>query len=197
MRITGGELGGRRLRVPRGRRVRPTQDRVRESLFGSLAAAVAGARFLDLYAGAGSVGFEALSRGAAAVTWVERAPPVLAVLRANVAALGADPRAVVASDVSRLLARGNANPPYDLVYVDPPYGQLGASTDGRGGRRAPPRGTLPGLLDALAGKRWLADDACVLLEIDAHEGLDVPAGWTITAERHYGRTRVIVLRGEP
>ena len=87
MRVSGGALGGRRIEVPGGDRVRPTQDMVRQALFSSLAALVPECRFLDLFAGSGAVGLEAWSRGAAHVTWVERDPRTLAVLRGNVASL--------------------------------------------------------------------------------------------------------------
>lgn len=131
MRVIAGSLRGRRLRVPRGRPVRPTYDRVRESVFGILEPEIEGARVLDLYAGSGSLGIECLSRGAAHATFVEADRAVAAVLRANVETLGLAPRAaIVRGDVAAFL-RGRATEEYDLVLADPPYaGGLARSTAG-------------------------------------------------------------------
>jgi 16S rRNA (guanine966-N2)-methyltransferase len=124
MRVIGGHDRGRRLQAPRGLRTRPTADRVRETLFDVLGPAVAGARVLDLFAGTGAVGIEALSRGAARVVLVERDQSALRALRANLAALGA-PRAaarVMAGDVLHVLPElGAQEGPFDFVFVDPPY----------------------------------------------------------------------------
>lgn len=123
-RIIAGRAGGLRLDVPAAG-TRPTSDRVRESLFGALesADAVAGARVLDLYAGSGALGLEALSRGAASVDLVERARPAAAVVRRNVTAvskaLGGATARVHESSVRAFLLRGQG--PYDLVFTDPPY----------------------------------------------------------------------------
>jgi 16S rRNA (guanine966-N2)-methyltransferase len=124
MRIIGGQDRGRRLRAPRGLRTRPTADRVRVTLFDVVGPAVRGARVLDLFAGSGAVGIEALSRGAARVVFVERDPAALRALRGNLAALGASRAAarVVAGDVLAVLPR--LVPPegaFDLVFLDPPY----------------------------------------------------------------------------
>ena len=124
MRVIGGHDRGRRLRAPRGLATRPTADRVRVTLFDVLGPTVAGARVLDLFAGTGAVGIEALSRGAARVVLVERDQAALRALRANLAALGA-PRAaarVLAGDVLRVLPElGAQEGPFDLVFIDPPY----------------------------------------------------------------------------
>ncbi len=123
-RIVGGPHGGRRLRVPPGSATRPTADRTREALFSSLQSLteLVGARFLDLYAGSGAVGLEALSRGAARATLVESDPRAVAVLRANAAAL-ALPAEVVPLPVERFLAGlpPPGDPLYDVVVLDPPY----------------------------------------------------------------------------
>lgn len=124
MRVIGGHDRGRRLRAPRGLRTRPTADRVRETLFDVLGPAVVGARVLDLFAGTGAVGIEALSRGAARVVLVERDPSALRALRANLAALGASRAAarVIAGDVLRVLPGvGAEEAPFDFVFIDPPY----------------------------------------------------------------------------
>jgi 16S rRNA (guanine966-N2)-methyltransferase len=129
MRITGGELRSRQLRAPRGSATRPTSDRVREALFNVLAsrALLHGARVLDLYAGTGALGLEAISRGAVHATLVEDARDALAAIRANVAALGvADRVRVVAARVERaartLVPLSGA--PFDLVFADPPYADV-------------------------------------------------------------------------
>lgn len=121
MRIVAGAWGGRRLRVPRGRSVRPTSDRVREAWMSAAGPELPEARVLDLFAGSGALGLEALSRGAASAVFVERGREALPVLRANIRSLGADESAtVVADDVFRFLERPGE--PFDLAFADPPYG---------------------------------------------------------------------------
>src|SRR5947208_2259988 len=123
MRVIAGRLGGRRLKAPAGARTRPTAERVREALFAMLED-VADARVLDLFAGSGALGIEALSRGAASAVFVERDPAALRALRENLAALGLgrDVAEVRRSDAMRALhsaQRRGEN--YDLVFIDPPY----------------------------------------------------------------------------
>jgi 16S rRNA (guanine966-N2)-methyltransferase len=123
-RIVAGLAGGRSLRVPAGTATRPTGDRAREGLFstlGSLVGDLAGLRFLDLYAGSGAVGLEALSRGAGHVLFVESSPKAAKVLLANATALGLAGATVRAEPVARVLA-APAPAPYDVVFADPPYG---------------------------------------------------------------------------
>jgi 16S rRNA (guanine966-N2)-methyltransferase len=128
MRVIAGRYGGRRLTAPRGRTTRPTGDRVREALFSTLGD-ITNARVLDLFAGTGALGIEALSRGATAAVFVEHNAAALRALRANLAALGLhEPQALVlATDAQRALRtareRGET---YDLLFVDPPYGQAQA-----------------------------------------------------------------------
>ena len=129
MRVLAGALKGRRLQTPRGSTTRPTADQVRLALMDTLTSRLAGARLLDLFAGAGGVGFEALSRGAAHVTFVERDARALAALRANVDVLGVEAqtrveRGAVQPVLDRLAAEGAR---YDLVFLDPPY-EAGALT---------------------------------------------------------------------
>jgi 16S rRNA (guanine966-N2)-methyltransferase len=124
VRVIGGHDRGRRLRAPRGLATRPTADRVRVTLFDVLGPAVAGARVLDLFAGTGAVGIEALSRGAARAVLVERDQSALRALRANLAALDASRAGarVLAGDVLRLLPEiGAQEGAFDLVFLDPPY----------------------------------------------------------------------------
>jgi 16S rRNA (guanine966-N2)-methyltransferase len=121
VRIVAGEFGGRRLVVPKDARVRPTADRVREAWMSILADAVAGARVLDLYAGSGALGLEALSRGAGSVTFVELNPPSLKALEANIATLNVSDRVTVhRGDALRFTERLPAGA-FDLALADPPY----------------------------------------------------------------------------
>ena len=121
MRIVAGEFGGRRLAMPRDGRVRPTADRVREAWMSILADALDGARVLDLYAGSGALGLEALSRGAERAEFVELNPPSLRALEANVAALGVEGRVQVhRGDALRFAGRLAAGA-FDVAFADPPY----------------------------------------------------------------------------
>lgn len=122
MRITGGEARGRRLKTPRAPGVRPTSDRVREAIFSKLAPWVPQARVVDLFAGSGALGLEALSRGAAAVTFVEQDPRTAAVVAANVRDLGYGDRArILREDVFRAIPNTIGQTDVDLVFADPPY----------------------------------------------------------------------------
>lgn len=134
MRIIAGEHRGRQLKGPPDERTRPMLDRVREAVFSSLGARVDGAQVLDLFAGTGSLGLEALSRGAAHARMVERDPKVLKLLRENVAALGLGERATVSSgDALREESwrRSSDDPRYAIVFVDSPYPLLGAAVTRR------------------------------------------------------------------
>ncbi len=123
MRIVAGEWGGRRLVAPPGRATRPTTDRVREAWMSAVDPYLDGARVLDLFAGSGALGLEALSRGAAHATFVEQAPSALQTLRANLTALGAAARAeVVRADAMKYVAGLEAGA-FDLAFADPPYAQ--------------------------------------------------------------------------
>lgn len=122
MRIVAGEWGGRKIFAPPGRETRPTTDRVREAWMSALSAELPEARVLDLFAGSGALGLEALSRGAEHVVFVEQAAPALRVLRTNLDTLAATARAtVVRDDVLRFLAAPDL-PRFDLALADPPYG---------------------------------------------------------------------------
>lgn len=124
MRIIAGRFGSRRLAAPSGEATRPTSDRLRETLFNVLAPRIEGSTFLDLYAGSGAVGIEALSRGALRVAFVERAPAALRMLRANFASLGIDGGfRIHAGGASAFLRRGytGAAPAFDFIFLDPPY----------------------------------------------------------------------------
>jgi 16S rRNA (guanine966-N2)-methyltransferase len=170
MRVIAGRWGGRRLQAPAGAATRPTSDRVREALFAILGARVEGARVLDLYAGSGALGIEALSRGAAEATFVDSAPAAVKAVRANLEALGAE------ADVRRADARvflrsaSGAGRHYDLVFLDPPY-RLAA----RLGRQ---------LSEALPAV--LAPGGLAISESDRRSPLDLDL--TPTDERRYGDT---------
>jgi 16S rRNA (guanine966-N2)-methyltransferase len=124
MRVIAGELRSRRLETPRGMATRPTSDKLRETLFNVLGASVAGAKFVDLYAGSGAVGIEAISRGAEFVWFAEKAPPAVAAIRANLRALKiAGGYALEDRGVARLLGslERSARADVDVVFLDPPY----------------------------------------------------------------------------
>ncbi len=119
LRLVGGAWRSRRLRVPAGPDLRPTPDRVRETLFNWLGPRVEGSRVLDLFAGSGALGLEALSRGAAEAVFVDTSRTAVRALEANIALLGAASATVLCMDAGRYLARGGEA--FDLVFVDPPY----------------------------------------------------------------------------
>jgi len=174
-RVIAGAAGGRRLRVPPGQGTRPTSDRAREGLFASLLSALGGLdglRVLDLYAGSGAVGLEALSRGAASVLLVESDPRAAAVARANAAEVALPGAAVAATRVERLLARPPDGGQYDLVFADPPYAVQGAA--------------VTAVLSQLAGG-WLADGALAVMERATRSGpVDWPPGYAAGRSRRYG-----------
>jgi 16S rRNA (guanine966-N2)-methyltransferase len=123
MRIVAGEWGGRRIAAPPGRGTRPTTDRVREAWMSAVAPVLPAARVLDLFAGSGALGLEALSRGAVTATFVEHDPKAIAALRANVEALGATEAVRVVKTDALKYVRGLGVGSFDLALADPPYGQ--------------------------------------------------------------------------
>jgi 16S rRNA (guanine966-N2)-methyltransferase len=169
LRIVGGAWRGRRLVFAAGRSVRPTPDRIRETLFNWLQHGVAERACLDLYAGSGALGFEALSRGAKKVVFVERDPPVARQISATLELLKAQGGHVVCADVLRFLA--GAATPFDLVFVDPPYAEQ----------------QLTAVCTALEEGGWLAPDALIYLESAARDGSPVlPAGWALHRSKTAG-----------
>jgi 16S rRNA (guanine966-N2)-methyltransferase len=187
-RVIAGEAGGRRLTVPGGRQTRPTSDRAREGLFATITSIVgplAGARVLDLYAGSGAVGLEALSRGAEHVLLVESGARAARVIRDNIDAIGLPGATVIADRVERVLARGPAPNPaekpapagrYDIVFADPPY--------------AAPDEEVTRVLSLLAGAGWLAPGALVVVERATRSGPvrwpGGPEGFVPDRARRYG-----------
>ena len=184
-----GRYGGRRISTPDGRDTRPTSDRVREALFSTLDSELdlSGARVLDLYAGSGAVGLEALSRGAEHALLVEQDPRAVKVIRANIAALGAVGANVSSARVGAVLTAGNQNPPYDLVFADPPY-----SAEEK---------ELTAMLDALTRGGWLAAGAVVVVERSSRSPEPTwVEGVTGERGRRYGETtlwygRAVAQRG--
>ena len=183
--MIAGEAGGRRLAVPDGRDTRPTSDRAREGLFATISSIVgplAGARVLDLYAGSGAVGLEALSRGAEHVLLVEQGARAARVIRQNIEAIGLPGATMVADRVERVLARGpapaggqdgTAEGPYDVVFADPPYALADAG--------------VTQVLSLLAERGWLAPGALVIVERATRSGpLSWPGGFVPDRARRYG-----------
>jgi 16S rRNA (guanine966-N2)-methyltransferase len=198
VRIIAGECKGHRIRVPRGAVVRPTAERVREAVFAALGD-VTGRGVLDLFAGTGALGLEALSRGAARATFVESDRVVAAVLRGNIRALGCEARTLVLSmDYRRALARlrvagHGADPPalqagapvdtvarsgFDLLFVDPPYRML------------------PDVLAVLAPELPSLLAPAGLIVVEGPCGLQADLGLGIVFERRYGDTVITMARGE-
>jgi 16S rRNA (guanine966-N2)-methyltransferase len=174
-RIVAGVAGGRRLAVP-PRGTRPTSERVREALFGALEHRLGldGAWLLDLYAGSGALGLEALSRGAAGATFVESDRTAVDVLRRNVSTVGLPGAAVRPGPVDSVLA-GGADRRYDVVLADPPY--------------ALPGDRLAAVLRALVEHDWLAPDAVLVVERSVRDAEpDWPVGLTPLRTRRYGDT---------
>jgi 16S rRNA (guanine966-N2)-methyltransferase len=184
MRIVSGRWRGRAIRAPEGASTRPTSDRARQAVFNILEHApwspgLEDKRVIDLFAGSGALGLEALSRGAAFCLFVERGEPSLSAIRANAQAFGAGAGArVLRQDASRLGMRPPGEAPFDVAFLDPPYGQgLGEQ--------------------ALAGLRdggWLAPDALAVLERGADEAGSAPDGYEVLDERRYGAAKLSFLR---
>jgi 16S rRNA (guanine(966)-N(2))-methyltransferase RsmD len=178
MRVIAGSLGGRRLKAPRGRSTRPTSEKVREALFAMLTD-VHGADVLDLFAGTGALGIEALSRGAARAVFVEREAAAATVLRENLAALGlaGEDAEIRREDVLAALRRARERrETYDLVFIDPPYGQAGDWG--------------PQLSAALPPV--LASGARIVVESDRRSPLVLATD--VVRERRYGDTSVTIHR---
>jgi 16S rRNA (guanine966-N2)-methyltransferase len=175
-RVISGEAGGRRLAIPDGRDTRPTSDRAREGLFAtitSIAGSLDGARVLDLYAGSGAVGLEALSRGAGHVLLVEQGARAVRVIKENIPSIGLPGAVLVTDRVERALARGPDGDRYDVVFADPPYALADAAVER--------------VLTLLAEAGWLAPGALVVVERATRSGpVSWPDGFVPDRERRYG-----------
>ncbi len=174
MRVVAGELRGRKLVAPRGDATRPTADRVREALF-SILGDVSGLRVLDIFAGSGALGIEALSRGAAAAEFVDSAQTAVTAVRRNLEELGLE-ASVHRRDAFAYLTAAADKAPFDLVFVDPPYDSALAFRN-RLAERLPP---------------ILTEDAVIVTESNKRAPLELP--FTLVRERTYGDTRIAVHR---
>jgi len=158
--------------------LRPTPERVRETLFNWLAPVIEGARCLDLFAGTGALGFEAASRGAESADLVELSPAAAAVLRENIELLAATGISVHQSDAFEFLGRGGGPQPFDIVFIDPPFADGGYEE----------------LCRLLAEKGWLAPNAIVYIERDKNADLDqLPDSWQIKKEKVAGNVRYSLI----
>ncbi|HZF96547.1 MAG TPA: 16S rRNA (guanine(966)-N(2))-methyltransferase RsmD [Allosphingosinicella sp.] len=180
MRIISGAWRGRPLLSPQGQDTRPTSDRAREGLFSMLASRLGsfeGLEVADLFAGTGALGLEALSRGAARCTFVERDANAIKVLKRNLEKLGALDRAEVRAQAAEKAAFPLA--PCDLVLMDPPY----------------KTGLAQKALDRIAAPGWLAPGAWVSVELSS-EDIALPEGLTLDADRRFGKATIMLLRRE-
>lgn len=179
-RIISGRFRGRRLTVPAGTDIRPTTDRMRERLFSMLGhsryPAMAGARVADLFAGTGALGLEALSRGAAHVTFVEQAHGSLACLRANIETVKADDHetTIVASNATGI-ARTDQS--FDFIFLDPPY------------RKSLVLPTLNRLLEM----NWVHGNTAIICELASNDAIDLPESLCIIDDRKQGKQRIMIL----
>ena len=179
MRIVAGQARGRRLTVPKGRKVRPTADRVREALFSTIGSRVSNARVLDLFAGTGALGLEALSRGAASAVFVEKSKSVRAILERNIEDLGFESEAKVvpgdARSALRVLEKDKAK--FDVVFLDPPYaGDL-----------------LEMTLNALGAPGLLDRNAVIIAEHPRGEKPLLPKSLRIVVTKSYGGTDLSIV----
>lgn len=181
MRVIAGTAKGRKLRVPAGLHVRPSGARLRESAFGILEhrGAIDGARVLDLFAGTGALGIEALSRGATSLVAVEQDRAVAKLLQANVEHAGfADRTRVVVQPAQRAVAQLPDGDSFDLVLVDPPYRE----------------GLAQPVLERLAERGLVTPDGLVLVEHARVESLAWPETWELELERRFGDSTITLLR---
>ena len=182
MRIVGGALRGRAIIAPKSKAIRPTVDRLRESLFNSLIHSfddpVTGARVLDLFAGTGALGIEALSRGAAFTLFVDEGAEARALLRENVATLGLGGTSKIFRRNATKLGEPNPLAPFSLAVLDPPYGQ-GLATEA--------------LNSARAGG-WLTPDALIVMEEATKAQFATPEGFHEIDRRRYDDTEFVFLR---
>lgn len=182
MRITGGIFGGRNLLVPKTDAIRPTQDRVREALFNILAPEISGAVFLDLFAGCGAVGIEALSRGAASVTFVEQNHHHAEVLKKNLSTLHSTPTptTLITTDAYRWIA-SYSGPGFTMAFADPPY-KLGEEKG------------YAQVLATLAERNVVRPDGLFIAEMTSVQKAEETPGWDLLRDRRYGKTRLCIWR---
>ncbi|MGC8119488.1 16S rRNA (guanine(966)-N(2))-methyltransferase RsmD [Marinobacter sp. VGCF2001] len=178
LRIIGGDWRSRKLHFPDAGGVRPSPARTRETLFNWLSFHLAGSRCLDLFAGSGALGLEALSRGAAATTLVDHTPALAKALRDNLRLLGTDKGHVVCQDVAQFLARGE-EPGYDVLFMDPPFRQ----------------GWLERLMPLLDSRQWIKPGGWVYVEHERELSLPpVPASWHLHRQKSAGQVSYCLFR---
>ncbi len=184
MRIVGGRLRGRVLQGPADSTIRPTSDRLRETIFNILAHAYADpatdTAVVDLFAGTGAMGLEALSRGARKALFVEDGSKARALIRANIDALGLGGVTQIFRRDARKLGAAPPGERFGLAFVDPPYGQ----------------GLATPALAALRDGGWLAPQALLVVEEAAEAALDIPKRFALVESRTYGDTQVVILKAE-
>ena len=182
LRIIGGAWRSRKLAFPSVPGLRPTPDRIRETLFNWLQPVITGARCLDLFSGSGALGLEALSRGAAQVIMVDQHAKVIAQLRSNLELLHANNALLVKADVVHYLQSQSRYKPLDIIFLDPPYYQ-----------------SLVGpCCKALAHFDWLAPEAYIYIETESSlETLDLPASWQLTRSKKAGQVSYNLAQYKP
>ena len=186
MRVIGGRLRGRALVTPADDWVRPTSDRVRESVFNILDHGIddfeiAGANVLDLFAGTGALGIEALSRGATQGVFVDNTAAARALIQENIQTLGLGGIATIFRRNALDLGAAYRKLSFQLVFADPPYGQ----------------GLGEAAISAAIAAGWLADGAIVVLEETGDAEFAIPAGCTLLEHRRYGKTQIVIMRYDP
>ncbi|EKE73032.1 16S rRNA (guanine(966)-N(2))-methyltransferase RsmD [Gallaecimonas xiamenensis] len=179
IRIISGQYRGRKLPVWDAEGLRPTTDRVRETVFNWLQGQTLEARVLDCFAGAGSLGFEALSRHASALVLVEKDKAVARQLADNLGRLGSDKGQVVEADVLAYLQKP-ASQPFDLVFVDPPFH----------------KGLAAKALALLESQGWLAESAWVYVEVEQGLALEAPGNWRLHRELNAGQVQARLYQRE-
>ena len=179
MRVIGGRLKGRELKAPGSDAIRPTSDRLRETVFNILAHSygnpVAGARVIDLFSGTGAMAIEALSRGAAFALLVDQGAQACAIIRANFAALDLGGAARILRRDARKLGAAPEGESFTLAFLDPPYG----------------KGLVPPTLKALRDEGWLGSGALVVIEERAAADVALPDGFVLRETRRFGVTNVV------
>jgi 16S rRNA (guanine966-N2)-methyltransferase len=182
MRIDAGSHRGVKLAAPEGDDTRPTSDRARQAVFNILAHtydAIRDAKVLDVFAGSGALGLEAVSRGAERASFIESNRGAADCIKQNIAACRAQARAsLFVADALRPPRVSGAWGPCSLVFLDPPYG----------------KGLIPPTLVALEENGWIAAEALIVAEIDRKDVIDTPAPFAVLDDRHYGKARILLLR---
>lgn len=181
LRIIGGKWRGRKISFPELEQIRPTPDRVRETLFNWLQAEIAGARCLDLFAGSGALGFEAASRGAAEVVMLDSDRSIIKAIQSQVSLLGAENIQVLQADALSFLEAPavSIKRPFDIIFLDPPFGKE----------------LLPECIDKLEKCNWLADNATIYIESASPvEQESLPENWRLTHSKRAGQVMYHLVR---